>query len=122
MVKNAPASAGDTGSILGQEHPLEKEMVTPSSILAWEIPWTEKPGALQSMRSQESDTMEHTQSAGLWCQWLCRRPPLGAGENWAPSWKAWTYTPPTPIYAWETLASLVAQMVKNLPVVQAKLS
>ena len=60
MVKNAPASAGDTGSILGQEHPLEKEMVTPSSILAWEIPWTEKPGALQSMRSQESDTTEAT--------------------------------------------------------------
>ena len=44
--------------------------------------------------------------------------PLGAGKNWAPSWKAWTYTPPTPIYIWETLASLVAQTVKNLPAVQ----
>ena len=37
---------------LGQEDPLEKEMVTHSSILAWRIPWTEKPGRLQSMESQ----------------------------------------------------------------------
>ena len=42
---------------LGQEDPLEKEMATHSSILAWEIPWTEKPGELQSMGLQkESDT------------------------------------------------------------------
>ena len=37
---------------LGQEDPLEKEMVTHSSILAWELPWTEEPGGLQSMGSQ----------------------------------------------------------------------
>ena len=37
---------------LGQEDPLEKEMATHSSILAWRIPWTEKPGGLQSMGSQ----------------------------------------------------------------------
>ena len=37
---------------LGQEDPLEKEMVTHSSILAWRIPWTEEPGVLQSMGSQ----------------------------------------------------------------------
>ena len=37
---------------LGQEDPLEKEMATHSSILAWEIPWTEDPGRLQSMGSQ----------------------------------------------------------------------
>ena len=37
------------------EDPLEKEMVTFSSILAWEIPWTEEPGRLQSMGSQELD-------------------------------------------------------------------
>ena len=37
---------------LGQEDPLEKEMVTHSSILAWRIPWTEKPGRLQSAGSQ----------------------------------------------------------------------
>ena len=38
---------------LGQEDPLEKEMATHSSILAWRIPWTEEPGGLQSMRSQK---------------------------------------------------------------------
>ena len=37
---------------LGQEDPLEKEMTTHSSILAWEFPWTEEPGGLQSMVSQ----------------------------------------------------------------------
>ena len=40
---------------LGQEDPLEKEMATQSSILAWEIPWTEEPGGLQSMWSQIVD-------------------------------------------------------------------
>ena len=37
---------------LGWEDPLEEEMATHSSILAWEIPWTEEPGGLQSMGSQ----------------------------------------------------------------------
>ena len=41
---------------LGGEDPLEREMATRFSILAWEIPWTEEPGGLQSMRSLESDT------------------------------------------------------------------
>ena len=40
---------------LGQEDSLEKEMATHSSILAWEIPWIEEPGELQSVGSQESD-------------------------------------------------------------------
>ena len=52
MVKNLPVSVGDTGSFLGQEDPLEKEIVTHSIILAWEIPRTEEPGGLQSMGSQ----------------------------------------------------------------------
>ena len=39
-------------SFLGQEDPLEEEMATHSSILAWTIPWTEEPGRLQSMGSQ----------------------------------------------------------------------
>ena len=39
-------------SSLGREDPLEKEMATHSSILAWKIPWTEEPGGLQSMGSQ----------------------------------------------------------------------
>ena len=41
---------------LGQEDPLEKEMATHPSILAWRIPWAEELGGLQSMRLQESDT------------------------------------------------------------------
>ena len=50
--KNSPANAGDMGSIPGQEDPLEKEMATHSSSLAWEIPCTGKPGWLQSMGLQ----------------------------------------------------------------------
>ena len=41
---------------LGREDPLEKEMATHSSSVAWKIPWTEQPGGLQSMGSQELDT------------------------------------------------------------------
>ena len=52
MVKNMPANARDRGSILGQEDPLEKGMATHSSVLAWETPWTEEPGRIQSMGSQ----------------------------------------------------------------------
>ena len=47
---------GDLGSIPGWEDPLEKEMATNSSFLAWEIPWTEEPDRLQSMGLQESET------------------------------------------------------------------
>ena len=49
--KESACSAGDQGSILGQEDPLEKGKATHSSI-AWRIPWTEEPGGLQSMGSQ----------------------------------------------------------------------
>ena len=52
MVKNMPANARDVDSSLGQKDLLEKEMATHSSILAWEIPWTERPGGLQPMGSQ----------------------------------------------------------------------
>ena len=43
---------------MGWEYPLEKEMATHSSILAWRIPWMEEPGGLQSTWLQESDTTE----------------------------------------------------------------
>ena len=52
MVKDLPANEGDAGLVLGQEDPLEEEIATHSSILAWRIPWTEDPGGLQSMGSQ----------------------------------------------------------------------
>ena len=55
MVKNPPASAGDTETqvlSLGQEDPLEKEMATHFSILVWKIPQTEEPGRLYSWISK----------------------------------------------------------------------
>ena len=51
-VKHLPAMQETWVWSLGQEDPLEKEMATHSSTLAWKIPWTEKPGRLQSMESQ----------------------------------------------------------------------
>ena len=52
MVKNQPAMWETRVQSLDQEDPLEKEMATHSSILAWRISWTEEPGGLQSMGSQ----------------------------------------------------------------------
>ena len=53
VVKNPPIIHETQVQSLGQEDPLEKEMATHCSILAWEIPWTEEPGGLQSMGSQK---------------------------------------------------------------------
>ena len=52
MVKNLPAMQKTWVQFLGWEDPLEKGMATHSSTLAWEIPWTEEPGGLQSMGPQ----------------------------------------------------------------------
>ena len=52
MVKNPPEMQKTWVRSLGLEEPLEKRMATCSSILAWEILWTEEPGGLQSMGSQ----------------------------------------------------------------------
>ena len=49
MIKNPPANETMRVQSLGPEDPLEKEMATHSSILAWEIPWREEPGGLQSV-------------------------------------------------------------------------
>ena len=56
MVKNLPAKQDTRVRSLGWEDALEKEMATHSSILAWEIPWTEEMGRLQSMGSQKGQT------------------------------------------------------------------
>ena len=56
MLKNIPANQETQVQSLGWEDPLEMEMTTHYSILAWEIPWTEDPGGLQSTRSQKSQT------------------------------------------------------------------
>ena len=52
MVKHLPTTWGTQVRFLGWEDPLEKEMATHSSTLAWKIPWTEEPGGPQSMESQ----------------------------------------------------------------------
>ena len=57
LVKNLPAMPETQVQSLGWEDLLEKEMATHYSILAWKIQWTEEPGRLQSMGSQESDTI-----------------------------------------------------------------
>ena len=66
MVKNPPAVQETQEAqvrSLGQEDPLEVEMATHSSVLAWRVPWTEEPGGLQSMGHKESDTTEHLSSS-----------------------------------------------------------
>ena len=63
LVKKLPANAGDIrdeASIPGSGRSLEEEMAPHSSILAWEIPWTEEPGGLQSRGRKELDVTEHT--------------------------------------------------------------
>ena len=57
-LKRLPAMWETWVRSLGQEDPLEKEMATHSSILAWRMPWTEKLGGLQSTGCKESDTTE----------------------------------------------------------------
>ena len=63
MVKNPPAKQETWVSSLDGEDPLEQEMATHSSILAWEIPWTEEPDRLQSMglqRVRHDSVTKHT--------------------------------------------------------------
>ena len=56
MVTNTPAKQETLVGSQGWEDALEKEMATHSSLLAWENPWTEEPGELESMGSQKSQT------------------------------------------------------------------
>ena len=69
-LKSLPAMQETWVQFLGWEDPLEKEMATHSIILAWRIPWTEEPGRLQSMGSQESDMTEQLRT-----QLLCNKRP-----------------------------------------------
>ena len=77
LVKNLPAVQETWVRFLGQEDPLEKEMATHSSILAWRIPWIEDPGGLQSMGLQRVRhswaTNVFTFTSGNWGQWEKRQ-------------------------------------------------
>ena len=65
VVKHLPAVQETQVQSLGWKDPLEKEMLTHSSILAWEISWTEEPGGVQSMGSRKSRTIRVVSSAYL---------------------------------------------------------
>ena len=67
VFKNPPAKQETWIQSLGQEDPLEEEMVTHSSILAYKIQWTEEPGGLQSMGHKELNTTEPLSTAYLVC-------------------------------------------------------
>ena len=60
LVENLPAMQETQVQSLCQKDPLEKEMATHSSVLAWRIEWTEELGGLQSVGSEESNTTEVT--------------------------------------------------------------
>ena len=73
MVKNLPAMQEMWIGSLGWEDPLENEMSIHSSILAWEIPWTDEPGRLQSMRLEgvghdlATEQQQYSFLLPLWC-------------------------------------------------------
>ena len=85
--KESTCNAGDLGWFRGLEDPLEKEMATHSSILAWEIPWTEEAGGQQSIGSQKLDTTQglNHHMSGYHVQfpnWRCTPP-------WSPTKLDW---------------------------------
>ena len=65
MVKNLPAKQEMWALSLGWEDPLEKEMTTHFSILAWKMPWTEEPGRLHPWGGKELDKTEHAHTHTL---------------------------------------------------------
>ena len=84
-MQGTTCSIGDVGSIPGSGGSLEEEMATHSSFLAWEIPWTEEPGGLQSMGSQESNTLKrlnhHHQNGCVYYQAALRHKFLALSLN-----------------------------------------
>ena len=78
-VKRLPTMRENWVRSLGREDPLEKEMATHSSCLAWEIPWTEEPGGLQPMGLQRvRRTHTHSEKGTLLShKWECEQAQLG---------------------------------------------
>ena len=70
-VKHLPTMFGDLGSTLGSEDLLEKGTAIHSGILAWKIPWTERPGGLQSMELQRVGHNSATSLSGLFMSKCC---------------------------------------------------
>ena len=80
MVKNPPAVQEMQVRSLGWKDPLEEEMATHSSSLAWEIPWTEEPGRLHSTGSQ---TVGHDLATKLLLLFSLQHPLVGGPLGWA---------------------------------------
>ena len=80
-VKNQLAMPETRVPVLGREDPLEKETTTHSSIFAWRIPWTEDPGRIQSMGSQDLDTTKYLNHHPLVCGLLHSRTVLQLCNN-----------------------------------------
>ena len=111
LVRNLPAMQETRVQSLGWEDPLEKEMATHSSILAWKISWTEEPGGLLSMRSRGADRtywLNPQNSAGK--EFTCNAEDPSLIPGWVRSTGEAIGYPLQ--YSW---ASLVAQLVKNPP-------
>ena len=89
MVKSLPAMQEVRVQSLSWEDPLEKEIGTHSSALAWRIPWTEKPGRLQSMGLQELDTT----------QWLNHHHQASSGDSDDPVYFSF-YSAPHALLCW----------------------
>ena len=68
--KQDSCNAGDTG-LVGREDPLEEEMATHSSILAWKFPWAEEPGGLQPKGWQESDVTQQAHPHASTHRYVC---------------------------------------------------
>ena len=83
MVKNLPAMEETWVQSLSHEDPLEKGMVTHSSILAYRISWTEKPGGLQSMGSQSDTTETNTVTTIIKDTVPAAKPPSSPGPWWS---------------------------------------
>ena len=72
VVKNLPANVGDLRDVvgpLGWEDPLEEEMATHSSILAWRIPWTEQPGGLVHRATKSQTRLKRLSSSSMKAKW-----------------------------------------------------
>ena len=123
MVKKPPATQETRVQSLGWEDPLEKEMATHSSILAWDIPWTEESGGLQSIEWQRVDMtrdLAHTQAWGPWGDRLSATgnltggmaPHLRAYRPWA--WQQNQVTPgPHPDQIEAMPCSLIPQIIPS---------
>ena len=111
-VKNLPAVQHTRVWSLGWEGPLR--MATHSSILAWRIPWTEKPGRLQSWGHKESCKHTHTQSLCLlWKIWESSGDSRGTRAQ-----TAWTHITALPLTNWVTLSKILNLSGPLLPLLQ----